>query len=146
MGIAKKREQLKAHRLKKLKRARRLASRGFSSMTDNLRKYQAFRYQEKLMRAKKLVSLDISSSSSSSTSTSSGDDTQEEEDPSRSSQKRSNLKTNTDHAAVESPFALKSDDISKTKAHKRKVDSEMKEEDEDNLNSITVRDVKDSRT
>merc|ERR1712183_726806 len=84
--IEKKREQLKAHRLKKLKRARRLASRGFSSMTDNLRKYQAFRYQEKLMRAKKLVSLDISSSSSSSTS--SGDDTSEEEDPSISSKKK----------------------------------------------------------
>ena len=142
--IAKKREQLKAHRLKKLKRARRLASRGFSSMTDNLRKYQAFRYQEKLTRAKKLVSLDTSSSSSSSTS--SGDDTSEDENPARSSQKRSNLRTNTDHAGVESPSAPKPGDMSKTKAHKRKVVSEMKEEDENNLNSFRAGDVNDSRT
>ena len=92
--IAKKRQRLQSHHLKKSKRLKKLTGEGSSKMSENLLTYQSLQYQQKLKRAKKMVSLESSSSSSSYDASES--DTEKETHPSSSKNQEnySNLSDN----------------------------------------------------
>ena len=78
--ISKKRRLLELYRMKKIKKSRKLESKGSRARAANILEYHTFRYEQKLRRARKIVSLDDSSSSSSESS--SETDSSEEEKPS----------------------------------------------------------------
>ena len=90
--IAKKRKRLRSHHLKKLKRSKRMNSEGSSKMSENLRTYQSLQYQQKLKRAKKMVSLESSSSASSYDASESA--SEDEPCPSNSQKQQKNLNLN----------------------------------------------------
>ena len=90
--IAKKRQRLNSRHLKKLKRSKKIYGDASGKMSAARLAYQSLQYQQKLKRARKMVSLESSSSSSSYEASESDSDNEANRSPNQKQIVDSNLK------------------------------------------------------
>ena len=106
--IAKKRQRLQSHRLKKSKRLKKLNGEGSTKMSENLLTYQSLQYQQKLKRAKKMVSLEASSSSSSYDASESDSENATNPSSSKNQENNSNLSDHEVKPSSSNSYCIKS--------------------------------------